>query len=43
LRHFFAEVAAAKRGERDLQIIRTPARRAREFEAARQRLAEAGI
>ena len=43
LRHFFAEVAAAKRGERAFQSVRTPARRAREIEAARQRLAEAGI
>ena len=43
LRHFFAEVAAAKRGETPVQTIRTPAHRAREIEAARQRLAQSGI
>ena len=43
LRKFFVEVAAAKRGEKQTQIIRTPARRAREIEAARQQLARSGI
>jgi hypothetical protein len=43
LRQFFAEVAAAKRGEKQAQTIRTPARRAREIEAARQRLARVSI
>jgi hypothetical protein len=43
LQHFFADVAAAKRGERPVQTIRTPAHRTREIDAARQRLARAGI
>jgi hypothetical protein len=43
LRDFFINVAAAKRGERPILTIRTPARRAREIEAARQRLARSGI
>src|ERR1700683_5036553 len=43
LRHFFAEIADAKRGERPVQTIRTPAHRTREIDAARQRLARAGI
>jgi hypothetical protein len=43
LRHFFADVAAAKRGEKPIPIIRTSAHRAREIEAARQRLAQSGI
>jgi hypothetical protein len=43
LRHFFADVAAAKRGATIAQTIRTPARRAHEIEAARRRLAQVGI
>jgi hypothetical protein len=43
LRKFFVEVAAAKRGEKQTQTIRTPARRAREIEAARQQLARVSI
>jgi hypothetical protein len=43
LRQFFAEVAAAKRGGKQVQTIRTPARRAREIEAARQQLARVSI
>jgi hypothetical protein len=43
LRQFFVEVAAAKRGDKQAQTIRTPARRAREIEAARQQLARSGI
>jgi hypothetical protein len=43
LRHFFADVAAAKRAANLVQTIRTPAHRTREFETARQRLARAGI
>src|SRR5580698_1192583 len=39
LRQFFVDVAAAKRGGKQAQTIRTPARRAREIEAARQQLA----
>ena len=43
LRHFFADLAAAKRGENSNQTVRAPAHRAREIETARQRLAQSGI
>jgi hypothetical protein len=43
LRHFFTDVAAAKRGESPVHIIRTSARRTHEIEAAQQRLAQSGI
>jgi hypothetical protein len=43
LREFFADIAAAKRGDRTARPYHTPARRLREIEKARERLARDGI